>query len=119
MSRTTVLGLIVMLIWTGSASAFEVGATLKKIDVDNGTVIVFANGQERTVKVSKDAKFLDEAGKDLDGGLKAKEIKEGAEVTLSVEREDSGPVIKTIRLGRKAEGGAAPKGQARQCGPER
>ena len=42
---------------------------------------------------------LDADGKLLKDGLKAKELKEGVEVTLTVEQGGNGPVIKEIRLG--------------------
>ncbi|HMC89786.1 MAG TPA: hypothetical protein VKI17_09565, partial [Gemmataceae bacterium] len=63
---------------------------------------VFAGGQDRRVRVAEDAKILDAKGKDLADGLKSKELKEGADVILTVERGDNGPVVKTIQLGRRA-----------------
>ena len=46
----------------------------------------------------------DADGKTLPDGLKAKELKEGAEVTVTVERGDNEPVIKAIRLGKHRSG---------------
>ncbi len=79
--------------------AFEVGASIRKIDVDRRIAVVFANGQERTIEVASDAKIQDANGKDLAGGLGAKELEAGATVTLRVERNGKTPTIIAIRLG--------------------
>ncbi|HEY2250760.1 MAG TPA: hypothetical protein VGH74_06850, partial [Planctomycetaceae bacterium] len=92
---------IVVLALSGQSFGFEVGAVIRKIDADKRIAVVFANGQERTVKVAGDAKIQDENGKDLSGGLGANELKEGATVTLSVERVGGSPTIVSIRLGGK------------------
>jgi hypothetical protein len=75
---------------------------LKKIDAEERAVVVAAGGKDRTVKVAKDAKVLDEKGKDLPDGLKDKSLRGGVEVTLTVEREGNEPVIRAIQLGKKA-----------------
>lgn len=90
-----------LLLFAGSLLAFDAVGTLKKVDADKGFIFIHANGQDRTVKVAKDAKVLGTDGKELADGLRAKELKEGAEVTATVEREDGGPVIKAIRLGKQ------------------
>jgi hypothetical protein len=95
-------------IGVGTLSAFEVQAVLKEIDAEERVLVVAAGGQDRTVKVAKEAKVLDEKGKELPDGLKDKSLKEGVEVTLTVEREGNEPVIKAIQLGKKA-GSSAPQ----------
>ena len=92
------LGLILI---AGSALAFEVDATVRSVNVENRTVTVFAGGQVRTVRVARHARILDREGKELPEGLSSRELKEGAEVTLTVEREGNEPVIQVIRLGRR------------------
>jgi hypothetical protein len=94
-----VLGLLV---GVGGLLAFEAVGTIKKVDADKGVLFIHANGKDRTVKVAKDVKVRDTDGKELADGLRARELKEGAEVTVTVEREDGGPVIKAIRLGKQA-----------------
>jgi hypothetical protein len=89
-------------ICVGTLSAFEVQAVLKKIDAEERAVVVAAGGKDRTVKVAKDAKVLDEKGKELPDGLKDKSLRGGVEVTLTVEREGNEPVIRAIQLGKKA-----------------
>jgi hypothetical protein len=88
----------------GSLLAFDAVGTIKKVDADRGVLFIHANGQDRTVKVAKDVKVQGADGKALADGLRAKELKEGAEVTVTVEREEGGPVIKAIRLGKQAGG---------------
>jgi hypothetical protein len=90
-------------------SGFEAVGTLKKVDAETGVLHINAGGQDRTVRIDKDVKVLGTDGKTLADGLKAKELKEGAEVTVTVERGDDGPVIKAIRLGR-SDGGPAKEG---------
>jgi hypothetical protein len=78
---------------------FEVGAIIRKIDVDNRVAMVFAGGQERTVKIAGDVKIQDEVGRNLSDGLSSKELNEGATVTLTVERDGNAMVIVSILLG--------------------
>lgn len=112
MRRVLVGAVLGLLLLAGSLLAFEVGGTIKKVDVEKSILYVHANGQDREVKIAKNVKVLGTDGKDLADGLKAKELKEGAEVTLTVEREDKTPVIKAIRLGKRpaAGRGDAPSG---------
>jgi hypothetical protein len=111
-----IVALISLAVSVGTLSAFEVPAVIKKIDAAEGVVVVAARGQDRTVKIAKDARFLDEKGKDLPDGLKDKSLKIGLEVTLTVEREGNEPVIKAIRLGKTSvkEGSpSAPQGSGK------
>ena len=85
----------------GAGSAFEVQGTVKRVDPDTGAVVAIT-GQDRTVRVPKDVKVLDADGKPLADGFKAKEMKECAAVTLTVERENNKPVIRALRLTGKA-----------------
>lgn len=103
---------LVWLLLLSSAFGFDVRVTIKKIDLEAGTLTVTANGREHTAKLVEGAKIYDEAGKELSGGLKAKGIAVGAEVTLTVEREGDRPVIKAIRFGKvEARPGGRPGGK--------
>jgi hypothetical protein len=99
-------------LFTGRAPAFDAVGTIKKVDADKAVLSIHANGQDRTVKIDKEVKVLGADGKPLADGLKAKELKEGAEVTVTVERGNDGPIIKAIRLGRSDAGGAKGTGKA-------
>jgi hypothetical protein len=89
-----------MLLLASSLLAFDAVGTFKKADIEKGVVFVYANNQDRTVRVAKDIKVLDTQGKELPDGLKSKELKEGAVATFTVEREDGEQVMKVIRLGK-------------------
>lgn len=103
MARTVCGACCALLILAGSALALEAVGKLKKIDADKSIVVVFAGGQDRTLKADKNLKVVDEKGKDLPDGLKSNELKEGATVTITVERENQQLLLKQLRLG-----GAAP-----------
>lgn len=81
---------------------------VQKVDPDQGTIEVFAGGQNRTLKISPDARFLDKDGKDLADGARSKELKSGAEVVLVVERSGGMPVLKSLRLAPGAGAGPPP-----------
>lgn len=99
------LSLAFLMLIAGGISAFETRATIRKVDADKGVLHVAAGGKDRSVRVSKDARVLDEKGKPLVDGLKAKELKEGTTVTLTLEKEDGAPVIHVIQLfGREPAG---------------
>jgi hypothetical protein len=98
--RRLICSVLVLAILAGSLWAFDVEATIKKVDAEQGVVVFFAKGQDRTARLAKAAKIVDAGGKDIAAGLK--EIKPGAVVTLSIEREDNRPVIHAIRLGKPA-----------------
>ena len=91
---------------------FEVGAIIRKIDAEKRMAEVFANGQERTVKIAADAKIQDADGKDLSDGLDAAELKAGATVTLHVQRDGNAMAIVAIRLGGKVNGPDRPNGSS-------
>ncbi len=101
------LAVTIVLLTASIAAAFDAVGTIRKVDADEGMIQIFANGQERNVKVAKDLKVLDADGKELADGLKTKQLKAGAEVTVTVERVDNRPVITAIRLGKKTQAPAA------------
>jgi hypothetical protein len=102
MFRSLVYAFGTLLTFAAAASAFEVEATIKRVDAEKGVLYFNAVQQDRTARVGEGAPILDEAGKDLANGLKSSELKEGAVVTLSIERVDNQPVIRSIRLLGKA-----------------
>jgi len=88
-------------------AVFEAVGMLKKVDTEKRLLYIRANGQDRTVPIDKDVRVLGADGKPLPDGLKSKELKDGAEVTVTVDRTDAGPIIKAIRLGKPAAARAA------------
>jgi hypothetical protein len=105
-----VLALLPLLIGARGALALEAHGTIKKIDAENGTAVIFANGQDRNLKIADNVKVSGLDGNPLAGGIKAPELKEGADVTITVEFEGGGPVLHAIRLGRVALSNAPPAG---------
>ena len=99
MRRYLPVALLGALLCARSAPALEATGTLKKVDAANGRLIVFANGQDRYLKVADDVKVLGADGKPLDGGLRAGALKPGTTVTVTVDREAGGPVLRALRLG--------------------
>jgi hypothetical protein len=82
----------------GTLLAFDVQATLKKIDVDKVVIYFHANQKDRSAKVEAGAKILGADGKPLTDGLKSKELREGVIATLTIEAVDGKPIVKAIRL---------------------
>jgi hypothetical protein len=89
-----------------AAAAFEVRATINRVDAEQRRVQFTAGQQERNARVDPDAPILDEKGEPLAAGLKAEGLKAGAVVVLTIERVDNQPLIRGIRLG----GNLAPAG---------
>jgi hypothetical protein len=113
MRRRFVSAACLLLLVAAGVAAFEAVGTIKKVDAEKGVLFIHANGQDRTVKVAKDAKVRDTKGKELPDGLKAAELKEGTEVTITVERDGNEPVIKAIQLGKSATKPDQPKSEGK------
>jgi hypothetical protein len=88
-----------LVLGASAASAFEVKATINRVDAEGRRMQFTAGGQERSARVDNDARIVDENGQPLAAGLKAVALKPGAVVVLSIERVDNQPLIRGIRLG--------------------
>src|SRR5437763_8391346 len=94
--------------------AIDVQATIKRVDAESARVTFGApDGRERTAKVAPDARLLDADGKELVGGLKSEQLKEGAKAVLTVVPEGNQPVITSLRLGSAGAGPAQGKAKAK------
>src|SRR5690348_17547401 len=91
-----------LLILERSALALEAVGTIKKVDAEKRILVVFADGQDRTLKADKNLKVLDEKGKELPKGLKSNELKKGATVTITVEQKKQQLTLTQLRLGAAA-----------------
>ena len=99
-TQRVLLGLVSGLLFlAGQAMGITATATIKEVDAEGGVIIVFARGQDRTLLVDGQAKFLDLAGEALPDGIRAEDWKEGAVVTITVEFVDDRPVLKVLQLG--------------------
>src|SRR4051794_31176041 len=104
------VALLMALIVPAAAAAFDVQATIKRVDADNARIAFGGpDGRDRTANVAPDAKLFDDDGKDLAGGLKSEQLKEGAKALLTVVPDGNRPVITALRLG----GGGSGAGQAK------
>ncbi|MDR3634938.1 MAG: hypothetical protein P4L84_14130 [Isosphaeraceae bacterium] len=63
---TTLLGLLCC---TRGALALEATGTLKKVDAEHGTLVVFAKGRDWRFKIADDAKLFGTDGKPLADGI--------------------------------------------------
>jgi hypothetical protein len=108
MYRTWAVVVFALLLFCSSLAAFEATGTIKRVDAADGTLIVQAGGQDRTVAVKQDLKVLDAEGSPLKDGLRAKELHEGVAATFTIERIQGKPVITAIQLGRQNAGGGLP-----------
>lgn len=102
MRRIAAVALLLVAVFAGRALGFDAVGTVLKVDTEKRVLHIHANGQDRAVSIGKDAKVLGADGKALEKGLLAEELKNGAEVTVTVDRGDSGPMITVIRMGRQA-----------------
>ena len=94
--------LLLVLFLLVAAQAFEVGATIRRLDPEKRVAEVFAGGQNRSVRIARDVRILDRDGKELPEGLKSPFLREGDDVTLRVEPENGEAVIREIGLGGRA-----------------
>jgi len=116
MLRVTTLAVAVLVLFATAAHAFEAQGIIRKVDVANRTLVVQAGGQERTVHIADDAKLLDDRGEPLPDGLKSKQLAEGAEATLTLERVGGQPVVTAIQFGRRNGARALPAGGKESVG---
>ena len=106
MWRRLVVITFLLLACAGPLYALNGRGVIKKVDVESGTIVLaLANGQTQTLKVAKDARLAGLDDKDLVGGLKAPELKEGAPVTVMVERDGRDLVLTGLYLGDRVKGG--------------
>src|SRR5205807_1718844 len=67
-----------------------------------GMILFDAGDRERNVRVARDLKVKNSAGKNDPDGLRSKQLKAGLRVTLSIGRTDDGPLIRAIQLSKAA-----------------
>src|SRR3990172_4383159 len=68
--------------------AFEAVSTIRDVDVERGVLHIYANGQDRVVRIAKDIRGWGTDGKPLADGLMSKELKKGVEVRISLGKGD-------------------------------
>src|SRR5215472_5820475 len=65
MRRLFVAALLMLLAGSRGALAREAVGTLKQVDADKGTMVVFADGKDRVLKIADDVKVMGTDGKPL------------------------------------------------------
>jgi hypothetical protein len=106
------LAFITVTVLPATAAAIDVQGTIRRVDIEAARIVFTApDGRDRHARVDADAKLQDVDGKDLHGGLKSQQLKEGAKVRLTVEPINGQPVIRALRLG-VIGGGSASAGAA-------
>src|SRR6476469_6130852 len=104
MGRKSLLICVAALVMTGVALAIEHKVTIKKVDADQGILVVHSNDRDRPVPVAKGVKVVATDGTDLPDGLRSKALTEGAAATITVEKDGNKQVITAVRL-TKGDGG--------------
>src|SRR5262245_32685207 len=112
------LAVLVVFLAPAIARAIDVQATIRRVAAESARITFTApDGRDRTAKVAADAKFLDADGKDLAGGLKSEQLKDGTKALLTVVPEENQPVITSLRLGGAGAGPAQAKAKAKAAAP--
>ena len=99
---TSILLLASLLITPVQGDQFEVVAVLRTVDSESRMITAFANGRDRTLLVATEAQILDESGQPLKDGLNSKQLVEGLNVSLTVQRGDRAPTILVLQIGKKS-----------------
>ena len=114
MIRIAILSIAAALILTGGTMAVDYHGIIQKIDADKGLVSLRnPTGQEFLLRVARDLKVFDEAGRALPAGIRAKELHEGVQITFkrvrerSEEKEQVGAIFLGIRKRRFMGDGSA------------
>jgi Spy/CpxP family protein refolding chaperone len=82
---------------TASTAAKEtVEGKIKSLDPDKGTLVVTVGKQNRTFRLSRATKVVDQKGEELAGGLADKKLAPGAMVSVTVEKE--GPAGRNVAV---------------------
>ena len=80
--------------------AFEVVGTLRKVDVESGVLLIHTAGRDRSVTLGRHVDVQGTDGRPLEGGLKAKQLTNGADVTVEIDLRPDGLFVTRIRLGK-------------------
>src|SRR5262249_28201595 len=89
MMRMFAAAAAVLFIGLGALFADELKGKVKSVDTEKMQLVVTDDsGKEQAVNIGKEAKVLGHNGKPQSRGLKSKQLKEGAAVTITYEMKD-------------------------------
>jgi hypothetical protein len=91
---------VILLTCTPLAAVDAIG-TIRRIDLQTGFLFMHAGGQDRAVRLDKEVQVLGSDGTPLPGGITATELREGVEVTVTLDVDEH--VVKVIRIGRAVD----------------
>ena len=92
---------IAFLLFASTATAFDAVGLILKVDAEMSRLQLRVGPQEITLPVAGGVKVLSEKDQPLVQGLRAVELKAGAEVTVTVDEQNGALLITAIRLGRR------------------
>ena len=72
MLRTLVCAVSALVVWAVAALAFEYKGKVKSIDPDKSTITVTVGGEDKTIKVNDETKFVTAKGKEIEKKLEAR-----------------------------------------------
>jgi hypothetical protein len=72
---------------------------IKKVDTDKRTLVITSGGKDHTIAVPDNARFMDEAGKSIEGRLTDKRFRAGAPVMFKTARNDGKEILQGVKLG--------------------
>jgi hypothetical protein len=107
MIRHASASILGILLFSQSALALEATGTVTRVDAEKGRIIVFANGQDRTLTLDRNVKILGTDGTPLSDGIRSTALRSGTAVTVTVEFEEGIPILKVLRLGKRRNGAGA------------
>ena len=106
--RTLLGGLFAMVIFAGNLQAAEVKGKIKTVDADKGVITLagapalpggsIAGTADTDYLIGKEAKIVDQTGKEIKDGLKAAVLKPGVMVTFTRENKNGTLVITQVKV---------------------
>lgn len=99
MLRILISAVFAVVLSAGVVLAEEVKAKIKSIEPHS--IVVTVDGKDHKVEIGKETKLLDPKDNDLKGGLKNPHLKEGVEVTITLEEKDGKKVCTKVKLAGK------------------
>jgi hypothetical protein len=89
------LGLVLV---GGGLLAEEIKGKVKSVDADKKVLTVTVDGKDKEFKLNDSTTFVGPKGKALKEGIKAKGLKEGANVTITTDKKDGKVVVTEVKL---------------------
>jgi hypothetical protein len=90
MLRCSVAALLLCFFLAAGARAGDASGRYQSVNLDQRTITIRVDGKDVTYHVDKEARFYDDAGRELRGGLRSAKdfFKDGQNVTFSTEKRE-------------------------------